>query len=64
MKKRHQQKLIILSLFEVLLLNIPLVFIFNSNAGIGGFPLLYFYIFVVWSAVIAITYTVLNRRDA
>ncbi len=62
MKKRHQQKLVILSIGIVLLVNIPLVFIFNSSDAVLGFPLLYFYLFSVWLISILLTALVLKRH--
>jgi hypothetical protein len=64
MKKRHTQKLVILSIGLVLFLNIPIVYIFNKNVAIMGVPLLYAYIFFVWLVSVVITYTVITRHDA
>ncbi|MEN8815630.1 MAG: hypothetical protein ABF274_02000 [Nonlabens sp.] len=61
MKKRHQQKLVILSIGLILFLNIPIIFIFNSDASVLGIPVLYAYVFFVWLVSVIITYTVINR---
>nr|WP_298265895.1 hypothetical protein [uncultured Lutibacter sp.] len=61
MKKRHQQKLIVLTVLLVCLFNIPILLIFNSGATILGFPLIYFYIFMVWIISIIISYSILKK---
>jgi len=64
MKKRHTQKLVIVSIGLVLFLNIPIVYIFNKNVAIMGVPLLYAYVFFIWLLSVIITYTVITRYDA
>jgi hypothetical protein len=61
MKKRHQQKLVILSIGLVIFLNVPIIFIFNSEFSILGVPVLYAYIFFVWLLSVIITFTVIKR---
>jgi len=61
MKKRHQQKLIVLSLTLLLLLNIPLLLIFNHSESFFGVPVLYFCIFLIWAISILISFIVLKR---
>ncbi len=61
MKKRHQQKLVILSIGLVIFLNLPVIFIFNNDTDILGIPLLYAYIFFVWLLSVIITFTVLKK---
>ena len=62
MKKRHEQKLVILSIVLMLILNIPFVFIFNNEGSIFGIPTLYFSIFIIWLISILISYTVLKKH--
>ena len=50
MKKRHQQKLIILSIALFILFNAPVLLLFNSSQKLIGLPLIYVYIFFVWTA--------------
>jgi hypothetical protein len=64
MKKRHTQKLVIVSIGLVLFLNIPIVYIFNKDVAIMGVPLLYAYIFFIWLVSVVITYIVITRHDA
>jgi hypothetical protein len=62
MKKRHEQKLIVLSLGLLLIFNIPFVFVFNFKGAIFGIPTFYFSIFSIWFVSIIISYIVLNRH--
>ena len=62
MKKRHEQKLIILSLALFLVLNMPLLFIFDVESALFGIPVLYFSIFSVWLVSIIISYIILKRH--
>ena len=46
MKKRHQQKLIVLSFIIISLFNIPIILLFDSSDSIIGLPInlcLYFF---------------------
>jgi len=61
MKKRHQQKLIVLSILLLCMFNIPILLIFNNSVTFMGFPLIYFYIFFVWIASIVISYIILKK---
>ncbi|HEY4617931.1 MAG TPA: hypothetical protein VIH09_07035 [Flavobacterium sp.] len=61
MKKRHEQKLVILSLLMLLALNIPLLLLFDSSKPLFGFPIVYIYIFSGWLFSIAITYLIIKK---
>lgn len=61
MKKRHEQKLVVLSLALLLLFNVPFILIFNLDASILGFPVLYFSIFLIWLLSVVISYVILKR---
>ncbi|MBE14732.1 MAG: hypothetical protein CL867_00630 [Cytophagaceae bacterium] len=61
MKKRHQQKLVILSIGLLIFLNIPILLIFNTTGAIAGIPMLYAYIFFIWLFSILVTYTVIKK---
>jgi len=61
MKKRHQQKLILLSITLVVLLNLPLLFIYNKAVIIFGIPLFYISIFFIWLVSSCISYIILRR---
>ena len=62
MKKRHEQKLIVLSLALVLAFNVPLIMIFNISGAIWGIPVLYFAIFSLWLFSIIIALIVFQRH--
>ncbi len=47
-KKRKTQGLVFLSLLLAILVNYPILRIFNKESMLGGFPLLYSYIFCAW----------------
>ncbi|RZK11880.1 MAG: hypothetical protein EOO46_05220 [Flavobacterium sp.] len=61
MKKRHEQKLIILSLLLLLCFNMPLLLIFDSAASIGGIPVIYVYFFSLWIFSVLISLLVIKR---
>lgn len=61
MKKRHQQKMVILSLALLLLLNVPLVLVFDQSGSVFGIPLIYFFIFLLWIAAVVISYIILIK---
>lgn len=62
MKKRHEQKLIVLSIALFLVFNIPFVLIFNMEGAIFGIPIFYFSVFSIWLLSIVISYIVLKRH--
>jgi len=62
MKKRHEQKLIILSLALLLVFNIPFVLIFSLDGVVFGMPTFYFSIFSIWLVSIVISYIILKRH--
>ncbi|WP_369753026.1 hypothetical protein [Flavobacterium sp. WC2409] len=61
MKKRHEQKLVILSILMLLVLNIPLLLLFDSSKPLFGFPIVYIYIFSAWLFSIAITFLIIKK---
>ncbi|TBX65556.1 hypothetical protein EZL74_11805 [Flavobacterium silvisoli] len=61
MKKRHQQKLVILSLALLIGLNIPIVLLFDSADSLLGFPVIYIYIFSVWAFSILVSFLIIKR---
>ncbi|TYP69996.1 hypothetical protein BD809_1146 [Aquimarina intermedia] len=61
MKRRHEQKLLVLSFVLLFLFNIPLLLIFNQSGDVGGIPLLYFFIFLIWLISILISAYLLKR---
>jgi len=61
MKKRHQQKLVILSLGLILLINVPFINVFNLSHSVLGFPAFYFSVFSLWAITCCIAYFILNK---
>ena len=61
MKKRHQQKLVVLSLLLLLVLNLPIVLLFDSADNVLGFPVIYIYIFSVWLFSVLMSWIVVQR---
>lgn len=61
MKKRHQQKLVVLSLLLLLVLNLPIVLLFDSADNVFGFPVIYIYIFSVWLFSVLMSWIVVQR---
>ncbi len=62
MKKRHEQKLVVLSIALFLFFNIPFILVFNFEGAVFGIPTLYFSIFSIWLLSIVISYIVLKRH--
>ena len=61
MKKRHQQKLVVLSLLLLLALNLPIVLLFDSADNVLGFPVIYIYIFSIWLFSVLMSWIVVQR---
>ncbi|EZH71312.1 hypothetical protein ATO12_10920 [Aquimarina atlantica] len=61
MKKRHQQKLVVLSIALLFLFNVPLIFMFNHFGSVFGFPILYFFVFLIWAISILISFIILKK---
>ena len=61
MKKRHQQKLVVLSLLLLLVLNLPILLLFDSADNILGMPVIYIYIFSVWLFSVLMSWIVVQR---
>jgi hypothetical protein len=55
-------RLVAIAVFGFLLLNAPLLTIADSDATVGGIPVLYAYLFAVWAALIALIALVVRRR--
>ncbi|ALM47694.1 hypothetical protein AMR72_01530 [Flavobacterium psychrophilum] len=61
MKKRHEQKLIILSILLLMAFNMPLLLLFDSAQPVFGVPVIYVYFFSVWLASILVSLYVIKR---
>ena len=56
------QRLIVLFLLGCLLLNYPLLYLFNADERVLGIPLVYVYVFAAWALLIALTALVVERE--
>ncbi|SEW28802.1 hypothetical protein SAMN05421841_2027 [Chryseobacterium wanjuense] len=63
MKKRHEQKLIILSIGLLMAFSIPISLLFNSDREIFGYPMILIYIFAVWMISIIISFVIIKKYD-
>ncbi|WP_415326743.1 hypothetical protein [Chryseobacterium sp. MMS23-Vi53] len=63
MKKRHEQKLIILSIGLLIAFSIPVSLLFNSDKEVFGYPMMLIYIFAVWMVSIIISFIIVKRYD-
>ncbi len=63
MKKRHEQKLIILSFGLMILFSAPIILLFNSEREILGLPLIYIYIFSIWLLSIIFSFVIFKKYD-
>ncbi|KEY19854.1 hypothetical protein [Kaistella antarctica] len=63
MKKRHQQKLVILSIALFILFNAPVLLLFNSSQNLIGLPIIYAYIFLVWAASCITSFIIFKKFD-
>jgi hypothetical protein len=56
------QRLVAVFLFGCLLLNYPLLYLFNIEQRLFGIPLLYVYMFAAWGLLITLTAIVVERN--
>lgn len=61
-RNRRGQRLIALACLGALLLNYPLLSIFNSPRTVWGVPLLYAYLFIIWALLISLLAVVVERE--
>jgi hypothetical protein len=63
MKKRHQQKLVIVSILLLIGLNLPIVLLFDSAEALLGFPIIYIYIFSIWLFSVLMALLIVKRYN-
>lgn len=63
MKKRHQQKLIIISFALLIGLNMPIVLLFDSADNFMGFPVVYVYFFSLWLFASVLSLIIVKRYN-
>ena len=57
------QRLVALFLLGCLLFNYPLLSLFAGDVRVWGIPLIYFYVFAAWMAIIALMALIIERKD-
>lgn len=60
MKKRREQKLLLVALVLFLVLNLPFVLLYMQPYAVMGIPLSYFMIFLFWLLAIIFSAIILN----
>lgn len=61
MKKRHEQKLVIVALSLLVAFNMPVLLIFDSSESVLGFPVIYIYFFSGWIFSVLISLIIVKR---
>jgi hypothetical protein len=56
------ERLVLLFLLGALLINFPILGIFNQATTFAGIPVLYLYLFGVWTAGIVVVFALVHRR--
>ena len=60
--EKRNDRLIALVLIGVLALNYPLLSLFNDASLFFGIPVLYLYLFAIWSAIISLAALIIRRK--
>ena len=60
---RRGPKLLFLAVLFGVLLNYPLLAVFDHDGRVGGVPVLYLYVLVVWIALAALTGWLVRKKD-
>ena len=63
MKKKHKQKLVILSIALFVLFNAPVLLLFDKLDKVWGLPLIYIYIFGVWFSASILSFLIFKKFD-
>lgn len=63
MKKRHEQKLILLSIGLMVAFSIPVSLLFNSEQEVMGYPMLLVYFFAVWMVSIITAFVIVKKYE-
>jgi len=63
MQSEKTAKIISIAFLAFLLLNFPIIGLFGKELFIFGWPLLYFYVFLVWLCLIITLAIILGKND-
>ncbi|WP_262386009.1 hypothetical protein [Hymenobacter sp. BT491] len=60
-EQRRGQQLLFVALLFGILLNFPLLAVFDHDGKVGGVPVLYLYVLLAWIAVVVLTGWLVTR---
>jgi hypothetical protein len=62
-EQRRGQRLLFISLLFGVLLNFPLLAVFNHNGRVGGIPVLYLYVLLTWLTLVLLTTRLVQKSS-
>ncbi|SMC00227.1 conserved hypothetical protein [Hymenobacter roseosalivarius DSM 11622] len=62
-EQRRGQRLLFVSLLFAVLLNFPLLAVFDHAGQLGGIPVLYLYVLLAWLALVLLTGWLVRRNN-
>ena len=62
-EQRRGQRLLFVSLLFGVLLNFPLLAVFNHDGRVGGVPVLYLYVLLGWLALVILTAWLVRKSE-
>lgn len=63
-EQRRGQRLLFVSLLFGVLLNFPLLAVFNHDGRVGGVPVLYLYVLLAWLTLVILTAWLVRREGS
>jgi hypothetical protein len=61
--KETKQKLVFISILLLIVFAYPFITVANKSGLVGGFPLLFLYIFIAWSIAILLLFLVADGKQ-
>jgi len=62
-EQRRGQRLLFVTLLFGVLLNFPLLAVFNHDGRVGGIPVLYLYVLLTWLALVLLTARLVQKSS-
>jgi len=62
-EQRRGQRLLFVSVLFMVLLNFPLLAVFDHKGRVGGIPVLYLYLLLAWVSLVLLTGWLVRRTD-
>lgn len=62
-EQRRGQRLLFVSVLFMVLLNFPLLAVFDHERRVGGIPVLYLYLLLAWISLVLLTGWLVRRTD-